>query len=162
MPVIMATRRSAVLALSRLQPDPTRLGEFLACLWQGPVPDSFTMHKWLYLGDEARSMLLLWEGDEAARSYVDQVFGSYGVLSTEAVTDATPGLRACLSRDLDGFGAWLASRGTPPAEVDRQLDVRRRGLHARTPAEAAAAGRAWSEGRDKPADDTGDEDGGKG
>ena len=136
-----------MLALSRLQPDPTRTGEFLACLWQGPVPDSFSMLKWLYLEGEVRSMVLLWEGDETARTYVDRVFGSYGALTTEVVTDATPGLAACLSRDLDGFGSWLASRGTPPTEVDRQLDVRRRGLNSRTQAEAAAAGRAWSEGQ---------------
>jgi hypothetical protein len=133
-----------MLHVSRFRPDQTRTAEFLACLWQGPVPESLKLREWLYVEGTPRSMVLVWEGDEAAGAYIEQAFGGFGDLTTETVTDATPGLGACLARDLDGFGAWLAARGEPPVEVDRQLDVRRRGLHASSQAAAAEAGRAWN------------------
>jgi hypothetical protein len=89
-------------------------------------------------------MLLLWEGDESAGKWIERCFGGFGQLSTETVTtDATPGLAACLERDLVGFGAWLAARGSSDADIARQLDVRRRGLEAGSFEEALAAGRAW-------------------
>jgi hypothetical protein len=133
-----------MLHVSRFRPDPTRVAEFLACLWQGPVPESLKLREWLYIEGEPRSMFLVWEGDEAAGAYVEQAFAGFGGLTTEIVTDATPGLAACLDRDLDAFGAWLAARDTPPDEITRQLDVRRRGLHAASQATAADAGRAWA------------------
>lgn len=133
-----------MLYLSRFQPDPSRSGEFLACLWQGPVPADLTLHRWLYVGEGPKEMVLFWEGGDEAKAYVEQAFGDFGSLSTEPVTDATPGLQACLDRDLDGFGRWLSQRGTPPAQVERQLDVRRRGLQAASREEAASAGRAWT------------------
>jgi hypothetical protein len=133
-----------MLYLSRFQPDPSRGAEFLACLWQGPVPADLILHRWLYVGEGPREMVLFWEGGDEAKAYVDQAFGDFGTLSTEPVTDATPGLQACLNRDLDAFGHWLSERGTPAPQVDRQLDVRRRGLHSKSREEAAAAGRAWS------------------
>jgi hypothetical protein len=138
----------AALHLSHFapDPDPARVGAFLACLWQGPVPDDLVLHRWLYLEGEPRSMALLWEGGDDAGAWVDRSFGSFGTLSTTAVTDATGGLAACLERDLDAFGAWLRARGSSDAEVDRALDVRRRGLHAATQHEAAAAGRGWAAG----------------
>jgi hypothetical protein len=133
--------------LSQFQPDPQRTGEFLATLWQGPVPDSLVLHQWLYLDSSPRSILLLWDGDDEARAYVERAFGGFGALTTQVVTDATEGLALCLRRDLDGFGRWLADRGTSDAEIERQLDVRRRGRDAPTPETALAAGRAWTAAR---------------
>ena len=52
--------------VSRFTPDPTRFAEFLACLWQGDVPESLVLSKWLYLPGEPRAMLVLWEGDAVA------------------------------------------------------------------------------------------------
>jgi hypothetical protein len=118
-----------MLYLSRFVPDPTRTGEFLACLWQGPVPDDLTLHRWLYTTGSPPSMVLVWEGDDSASEYVQRAFGGFGGLTTEAMidatvmTDATPGLAACLARDLDG---------------------RRRGLEAPSQEAAAVAGRAWA------------------
>lgn len=130
--------------VSRFEPDETRFAEFLACLWQGEIPVSLTLHRWLYLRSVPRAMLLFWEGDEAAKAYVDRSFGGFGALKSDVVTeDATPGLAACFRRDLEAFEDWLVSREEPQA-VQRQLDVRRRGLQASSQEQAAAAGRAWA------------------
>ena len=135
-----------MLYLSQLRPDVTRTGEFLAGLWQGAVPPSLTLLKWLYVEGSPRSMLLLWEGDDAAAAYVQRVFGGVGVLTTEALTDATEGLALCFARDLDGFGEWLRGRDVDESEIVHQLDVRRRGRDAPTPEAASVAGRAWDLG----------------
>lgn len=133
-----------MLHVSRFKPDASRFGEFLACLWQGDVPDSLVLHRWLYVEVEPREMLLYWDGDEAALAWIDQAFGGFGELRHEVVSDGTAGLAAALERDLDGFGRWLARRGSTPAEVDVQLEVRRLGLYAANQEEAAAGGRAWA------------------
>jgi hypothetical protein len=133
--------------LSQLQPDLSRTGEFLATLWQGQVPKSLILHKWLYLESSPRTILLLWDGDDDARAYVERVFGGFGTFTTQVVTDATEGLALCFHRDLDGFGRWLAERGATEAEIERQLDVRRQGRDAPTPEEAILAGRAWTNER---------------
>lgn len=134
------------LSLFEPDPEPARAGAFLASLWQGPVPGDLVLHRWLYLEGDSRSMALLWEGGGEARAWIDQALGGFGALSTTAVTDATGGLAACLERDLDAFGAWMRSRGSSEPEIERALDVRRRGLEAGSPKEAAAAGRDWAAG----------------
>ena len=96
---------------SRFTPDQSRFAEFLACLWQGPVPASLVLSKWLYLPGEPRQMLLVWDGDDATRAYIERAFGGFGTLDTQTVTDATPGLAAALDRDLDAFGRHLERAG---------------------------------------------------
>jgi hypothetical protein len=132
-----------VLHMTRFTPDPTRFAEFLACLWQGPVPDDLVLHKWLYLPGEPRSMCLIWEGQVDAQAYVERAFGSFGALESDEVTDATTGLATCFDRDLEGFGDFLRSRESNEEEVAAQLDLRRRGRDAATLEDAATAGRAW-------------------
>ncbi len=134
-----------MLYLSRFRPDPARTAEWLACLWQGPVPDDFQLRAYLYVDSTPREMVIWWEGEDEARAWLDRVFTPYGELGTEVVTENTPGLAACLERDLDKFGAVMRSRGTGEAELARQLDVRRRGLHAESQEAAAHAGREWAE-----------------
>jgi hypothetical protein len=136
-----------MMYLSRFTPDTARFAEFLACLWQGEVPSELVLHRWLYLdsGEGPHGMVLIWDGEEAARRWVDRNFGSFGILTHEPVTNATSGLAACLDRDLGAFGTWLRSRGTDNSEIERQLDVRRRGLEAQSQQAAAEAGRAWVE-----------------
>jgi hypothetical protein len=133
-----------VFHVSRFTPDQARLAEFLACLWQGEVPASLQLVKWLYLPGEPRAMLLLWEGDDDARAHVERVFGNFGALDTEVVTDATPGLAAAFARDLDAFARHLEASGTPPDAIAAALDVRRRGMEASSQDDAATAGRAWA------------------
>jgi hypothetical protein len=132
------------MRVSRFTPDPSRQAEFLACLWQGDVPSSLRLSKWLYLPGEPRRMLLLWEGDDDAAAYVERAFGTFGVLETESVTDATPGLAAAFARDLDAFGAWMSEGGATADAVAQGLEIRRLGKDAPSPAEAAARARAWT------------------
>lgn len=129
---------------TRFTPDQSRSAEFLACLWQGPVPESLELSKWLYLPGEPRRMLILWEGDDDARAYIERAFGAFGTLDTETVTDATPGLAAAFARDLDAFGRHLETTGSSPDAIATALDVRRRGMEASSQEDAAAAGRAWA------------------
>jgi hypothetical protein len=134
---------------SRFTPDESQFAEFLSCLWQGPVPATLELSKWLYLPGEPREMLLLWDGDDAARAYIERAFGGFGSLDTETVTDATPGLAAALERDLDAFGRHMEARGSSPEEIAAALDVRRRGMEASSQDDAAAAGRAWAADQEK-------------
>jgi hypothetical protein len=135
---------AAVFHLSRFTPDQTRFAEFIACLWQGPVPEDLILHEWIYLQGEPRSMIIVWEGGPDADAYVTRAFGSFGSLVSEEVTNATRGLATCFERDLDGFGDFLRhEQGWTEDEIAAQLDLRRRGLTAATLDEAAAAGRAW-------------------
>ncbi len=135
---------------TRFTPDQSRSAEFLACLWQGPVPESLELSKWLYLPGEPRQMLILWEGDDDARAYIERAFGDFGTLDTETVTDATPGLAAAFARDLDAFGRHLATTGSSPDAIATALDVRRRGLEASSQEDAAAAGRTWAAEQERP------------
>jgi hypothetical protein len=128
--------------VTRFVPDSTRTAEFLACLWQGPVPATLRLDKWLYLSGEPRTMLLLWEGDDEAGAYIERAFGSFGDLETQTVTDATPGLAAAFARDLDAFGAWMRGGGADEQAVAAALEVRRLGLESATQEAAAAAARA--------------------
>ena len=132
-----------MMHVSRFTPDPSRQAEFLACLWQGDIPSTLRLSKWLYLSGEPRRMMLLWEGDDQAAAYIERAFGEFGVLETESVTDATPGLEAAFARNLDAFGAWMSERGATSDAMTEALEIRRLGKEASTPAEAAERGRAW-------------------
>jgi hypothetical protein len=129
---------------STFTPDESRFPEFLACLWQGPVPETLELSKWLYLPHEPRQMLLLWDGDDDAYEYIERAFGGFGTIHTETVTDATPGLAAAFARDLHAFGRHMETTGSSPAAIHAALEVRRRGMEASTQDDAAAAGRAWA------------------
>lgn len=135
-----------MLHVSTFRPDPTTMGPFLACIWQGDVPGDFSLLHWIYLDSELRSILLIWEGDDDAAAWVKSAFGSFGALETVDGTDATGGLQACLDRDLEGFGQWMRDRGSEEDAIEHGLDVRRRGLHATSQQEAYAAGEAWASG----------------
>jgi len=133
-----------MMYVTRFTLDQQRSAEFIACLWQGPVPEDLVLHQWLYLQGEPRAILLIWEGDGPAEEYVQRAFGSFGTLETEGVSDATPGLSTALQRDLEGFGDFLRDfQGASDEAVAAQLDLRRRGFEAASLEEAAAAGRAW-------------------
>jgi hypothetical protein len=116
-------------------------------LWQGPVPPELHLLNWLYLKADRPTMAVLWEGDADAVAYMERAFGGFGAFTTAAVTeDATPGLAAAFARDLEGFGDWMRARGASDVEIERALDVRRRGRDSPDQAAAAEAGRAWAAG----------------
>jgi hypothetical protein len=136
-----------MMRLCRFRPDPAVTPEFLAGLWHGDVPPDLILHEWLYVDIEPREMVLLWEGGEEAERWVDRSFAEFGTLTCEPVTNSTPGLAACLDRNLEQFGTWMRSRGSSESEIISQLDLRRRGLEARSREEAISAGRSWAKER---------------
>jgi hypothetical protein len=123
------------------------MAEWLACLWQGPVPDGLRLERWLYLQDRPgavlRGMLVVWEGDDEATAYMERAFGGFGEFTTEVVVDNTAGLAAAFARDLDAFGAVMERQGMSSGQVGAAVDLRRRGLEAATQEAAAVAGREW-------------------
>jgi len=132
--------------LSRFSVDDARQHEWIACLWQGSVPASMTVRSWLYLPGEPRTVLLIWDGDDDARRWVDRTFGPFGRLHTEQVADATPGMAMAVDRDLVGFERWLRTQDVIEMTADeqrRQVELRRRGSAAASPAEAIEAARQW-------------------
>jgi hypothetical protein len=135
------------LHVSRFVPDAPRMSEWLACLWQGPVPADLRLERWLYLqdgpGSALRGMLVMWEGDDEAAAYMERAFGGFGEFTTETVVDNTAGLAAAFERDLDAFAAVMARQGMSAEQIADATDLRRRGLEATSQEEAAAAGRAW-------------------
>jgi hypothetical protein len=134
-----------MLHVSRYEPDPTRFGEFLACLWQGEVPADLRIRSWIYLAGPQQRMMLVWEAEEEGAAWVERAFASFGRFETEAsAQDATDGMQLALDRDLDGFATWLRDRNRPETEIERAVDVRRRGMEAPDFDAAAAAGRAWT------------------
>jgi hypothetical protein len=135
------------LHVSRFVPDAPRTAEWLACLWQGPVPAGLRLERWLYLQDQPgaalRGMLVMWEGDDEATAYMERAFGGFGEFTTDVVVDNTAGLAAAFVRDLDAFGAIMERQGMSGEQIGAAVDLRRRGLEAATQEDAAVAGRAW-------------------
>ncbi len=127
---------------------PDRFAPWIACLWQGPPPESVTLHCYVHLADAldgARRMLVVWDGDdERGAAAFERSFAEFGTFETENGRIATPGLAAALARDLEGFRSVLATRAQPPEEIERALDLRRRGHDAASHAAALAAGEAWA------------------
>ena len=132
------------LFVSIVHPDEGRAGEWIAALWQGPGPENAIVRQWLYLPGSPRRMMMVWEGDEAAKAFVDRTFGDFCRVETEIVTDATTGMQCAFARDLDGFEKWMTERGDSPETIRRWVDLRRRGRDASSLTEALAAARAWT------------------
>ena len=128
---------------SHFQPDPDRLGEWIACLWQGPAPADLVVRGWYYLEGGPRRMILIWEGGDDAEIYMTRALGGFGELTTQVIEDATPGMAHAFARDLDAFGDWMRARGAAPEMIARQLDLRRRGKAAASQEAALAEGKAW-------------------
>ena len=128
---------------SHFLPDTARLGEWIACLWQGPAPADLVIHGWFYLETQPRGMIMVWEGGDVAQAYVAKIFGDFGQITTQVITDATPGMSHAIARDLDAFGDWMRARGAGPDEVARQVDLRRQGKAAPSQDAALAIGKVW-------------------
>jgi hypothetical protein len=133
-----------MLHLSRFQPDSDHFPEFLACLWQGPVPASLELKLYYYVDVQPLEMVLVWEGDDTARSFMERAFGGFGNFTIEGISDRTPAMAAALARDLEGFGGIMAEWDQSAEQIERGLDVRRRGMQAASQEDARAAARAWA------------------
>jgi len=133
-----------VLHLSRFLPEPSLRTEFLALVWQGPVPASLRLRSYVYTTGDPREMVLLWEGDEEAESYMDRVWGASGQWHTEIVSDQTPSLLRVFERDLGGFGRILTELGWENDQIAEALEIRRLGMEAGSPQEAIDAAREFA------------------
>lgn len=125
--------------------DPARVNEWLACLWQGPAPADLRVREWLtYAGEagEPRIGILIWEGNDEARVFVERAFGGFGQAETREASSSS-GMAAAIARDLEGYESMMVARNVDPAEIARQVDLRRRGMEAADQAAAAEAARAW-------------------
>ena len=136
-----------MLHVSQFQPDTSRSAEWLAVLWQGAVPASLVIRTWLYLDEEPRRMVFLWDGDEEAEAWVEDRFREFGALSTERVRNATLGMTHAMHRDLVALREVMAATGAyTDDELDAELELRRRGKEATDREAAAAIGRTWAHG----------------
>jgi hypothetical protein len=126
------------------RPDPARWAEWIARLWQGaPAPPDFELQRYLYLpGGPREGMVFLWTGGTAAQAWFERAIAAWGAAETVTLEEATPGMALAIARDLPGMEAWLRGRLDEGA-VQRQLDLRRAGMAARTPEEASQAAAAW-------------------
>lgn len=122
--------------------DPERVNEWLACLWQGPAPTDLKVREWLTLAGEPRTAILIWEGGGDARAFVERAYGGFGQVETREATSST-GMASAFARDLEGYERMMKERKADPAEIARQVDLRRRGMEAADQASASAAARAW-------------------
>jgi hypothetical protein len=130
----------------RLSRDTT--AEYMAAVWQGPVPGDLVLHHWIRVGaGDPPEMLMVWDGGPEAAAWVSDLFGEFGDITTRDGRDSTQGLATCLARDLQGFAEYLRHLGTAEAEIESQLEVRRRGMTAATRSAAVQSGRAWFEQR---------------
>lgn len=123
--------------------DPDRVNEWLACLWQGPAPADLKVHEWMTLAGEPRIAILIWEGGEEAFAFVERAYGGFGRVETRQASPST-GMASAIARDLDGYERMMKERNVDPAEIARQVDLRRRGMEAPDQASASAAARAWA------------------
>lgn len=123
--------------------DSARTHEWLACLWQGPAPSDLKIREWLTLAGEARTAVLIWEGGDEARAFVERVFGGFGEIETREASAST-GMASAIARDLAGYERMMQARNADPGEIARQVDLRRRGMDAPDPQAAVAAAKAWA------------------
>lgn len=132
-----------MLYVSIFTSDRERDPELWAAIWNAKAPPTLTLHGAYNLSDNRR--VFVWEGESAADlQYMDR-FNHVGRLETSPAFDRTGGWRCAFGQDLDTFRANLAARGTPPAAVDRAIDLRRRGVEAANIEAAKRAGRAWQQ-----------------
>lgn len=122
---------------------PGRVDEWLACLWQGPAPADLKVREWLSLAGEPRTAILIWEGGDEARAFVERAYGGFGQVETREATSST-GMASAIARDLEGYEEMMKERKVNPAEIARQVDLRRRGMEAPDQDSAIAAARAWA------------------
>jgi hypothetical protein len=86
--------------------------------------------------------LLIWEGEAAARQWVDHRLGSFGDARTVSGMDLTAGMAATLGHDLGAFEQSLAESTLDAHEITDAVEFRRKAMHAQSWDEAMEIGRA--------------------
>ena len=132
-----------MIYMTKFNIDLKRANEWLAVLWQGPAPADMKVREWLTFKDfKPQTAILIWEGGPEAMAFVERVFGGFGKIETQEVTSST-GMGSAIARDLKGYETMMNGRGVNPAEVARQVDLRKRGMEAADPAAALKAANEW-------------------
>jgi hypothetical protein len=135
-----------MLYVSLFTSDRERDPELWAVIWNAKAPPTLKLHGAYNLSDNRR--IFVWEGETVADlQYMDR-FNSVGRLETTPAFDRTAGWRCAIGQDLEGFRA-LVSSGTGAASrpanqrSERAIDLRRRGVEARSIEAAKRAAREW-------------------
>jgi len=77
-----------------------------------------------------------------------------GVLETCPAFDQTVGWQLAFAKELDSFAEWLLERrGRPREQVERMIDLRRRGMNAPNTYAARTEARRWQEEQAHAADE---------
>jgi hypothetical protein len=135
-----------MLFVSLFTSDRERDPELWAVIWNAKAPPTLKLLGAYNLSDDRR--VFIWEGEGVADlAYMDR-FNQVGRLETSPAFDRTAGWRCAFAQDLEGFralgarGEGAASRG-PNQRGERAIDLRRRGIEARSIDGAKRAAREW-------------------
>jgi hypothetical protein len=131
-----------MLFVSTLTSDRSLDPELWAVIWQAKAPPTLTLRGAYNLGDNRR--IFIWEGESAADLQFMDLFNGIGVLETTPAFDRTSGWQFAFAGDIDGFRASLESRGARGRGLEAAIDLRTRGLNAKTTAAARRAAREWA------------------
>jgi len=133
-----------MLFVSILTSDRSRDPELWATIWQGEAPPSIKIIGAYNLADNKR--VFIWEGESSADLQFMDRFNHIGVLETCPAFDRTTGWQLAFAKDLDAFEKQLLEgAGGNRAQVERAIDLRRRGMNAPNRYAACVEARRWQE-----------------
>jgi hypothetical protein len=130
-----------MLFVSTFTSDRSLDPELWAVIWQARPPSTLALHAAYNLGDNRR--IFVWEGSTPADLQFMDLFNEIGVLQTSPAFDRTTGWQFAFAGDIDGFRASLEGRGMRGSRLEAMIDLRSRGVRARTTAAARRAAREW-------------------
>jgi hypothetical protein len=131
-----------MLFISTLTSERALDPELWAVVWQAKAPPTLKLLGAYNLSDNRR--IFIWEGETAADLQFMDVFNEIGVLQTTPAFDRTKGWQFAFAGDIEGFRANLEARVGPGRRLEAAIDLRTRGLNARTTAAARKAAREWA------------------
>ena len=132
-----------MLYVSILTSDRSRDPELWCTTWQGEVPPSITIKGAYNLANNKR--VFIWEGESVADLQFMDRFNEVGILETYPAFDRTTGWQLNFARDLDTFKQLVEGTGRNREQVERVMDLRRRGMNAPNRYAARAEARRWQE-----------------
>ncbi|GAB4327897.1 MAG: hypothetical protein Kow0010_11600 [Dehalococcoidia bacterium] len=132
-----------MLYVSIFRSDRARDPELWAIMWQGNAPSTLKiLHVYNLMTD---TRIFVWEGESIADvRYMDRL-NLVGKLETSVALDQTVGWQAAFAGDLDGIRRFFEQRNMPPGQMERAIDLRRRGHEAPNLEAARRAALEWQE-----------------
>ena len=133
-----------MLFVSILTSDRSRDPELWCTIWQGESPPGIKVIGAYNLANNKR--VFIWEGESSADLQFMDRFDHIGVLKTYPAFDRTVGWQLAFAKDLDTFEKRLLERaGRYREQVERAVELRRRGMNAPNIYAACAEARHWQE-----------------